>query len=734
MSEAVLHEAAGDQRTPALASNGEIALVAWHDKRDRFHERIYATRVDAAGNVLDPAGILLTNQGYSALGGVVWNGTHFAVAVIDNAAWVLVFIAPDGAVAGRRVLDLPTNYEWADASDGGAGVRMLFLTGGNPSAAIVDGDGDVFARDIHLLGGSDTGNKLVAGSRGSEFLVLLHARRAPSPAFRTVSIRIDGEQGRVISGRESMIPLDVHTRSAIEGGPAGWVVVAEEKNSNRLMVQRLDETGVAAGAPALLFEPPQASNSSPWPRMARDNGRFTVVWSSQQAGDPSFTWVAFVTDDGAVGQSRQLNESPGFGGLVNVASAGGLRLVVTTSTRSGYAMGLDLFAQKLTDALTATAPVSIAHSPLTQSYVSAAAGRNGYLAAWVERGPDPAIHLLVRRVLPDGTFQGLPLEAGRIDPNRFIVDVTVVSNGSRYLVAWQSGAELFGRRMEADTGAWIDAAPFAIGDGDYLAVASNGTDAVAAWRGDCSELCVQSRRIRLDGDPLADSVVTLVERAEPTDFAIASNGTDYLVVWAEGRDFCECPVLDPRQVLALRLRADATKLDASPLVLLGKDAMLLPGPPKVAWNGGRYLVATPVSLPEVKVEGTIVTAEGSILERRVPLVLGGPRDFPTPLLFAHRDEFVLFALESMTVLPSFERIARWTAVSFDADAPLEHVAALPRTVIANSANATLGAASSGLQLLVIYDRGTAPETGGVSRAYTRLFGGVGVGGRRRSVR
>jgi hypothetical protein len=732
VSEAVPHVATGDQHSPVAASNGEISLVAWTDRRDRVRDQVFATRVDAAGNVLDPAGILLSDRGF--VSGVVWNGLYFAVVLRDNGAHVMAFVAPDGFVAGKWVLDV--EGEWADSTEGGPGVRILFLRGGEqPRASIVDGNGTTVARDLPLVDTDERGELSVAGSRGSEFLVMLHVRRIPSPVSETVSIRIDGAQGQIVSRRESgtdpELTIYSNNETAIEGGPAGWLLVTPEQNRARLLAQRLDDSGVAVGVPIALYEQEGDAYLSTRVRIARESDRFTVIWSTGFGNQPVYTHAAFVTDDGVPGASRRLEEWPGYRGD-SIAIEGPLRLLVTSGSRTGF--DSDLFAQKLTDDLTATTPVPVAHSPVEQLRVAAAAGTNGYLTAWVERGPDRAMHLLVRRVLPDGAVQGPPLEVDRADLQYSIQDVTVVSNGSHYLVAWRNDTSLLGRRMAAATGFWVDAAPFEIGEGWDAGVASNGTDAAAVWKGYCQGWsCLQSRRIRLAGDPLADPVVTLLSQALPQEIAIASNGTDYLTAWVDGDECIEwCDEPDRLQVLALRLRADATKLDADPLVLVGEDAVLRPTFPTIAWNGGRYLVAWSVPLDDVKIEGALVTAEGAILARRVPLLAGTSRfQFATPHLLAYRDQFVLIALDGTGGPPHYEFDAKLTAVSFEADAPLASVAALPRTVIAHDPLFTLAVASSGSEILVAYDRRTPPHAGGVARAFTRLFGG---GSRRRAVR
>ncbi|HEY0155819.1 MAG TPA: hypothetical protein VGF28_00855 [Thermoanaerobaculia bacterium] len=731
VSEAVPHVATGDQHTPVAASNGEISLVAWTDGRDRLTDRVFATRVDAAGNVLDPAGILLSSKGWVA--GVVWNGTHFAVALADEGARVLAFVAPDGTVAGKRILDV--NGEWADATDGGAGVRILFLKGGErPLASIIDGDGDVIARDLPLVGVDDRGELAVAGSRGSEFLVLLRVQHIPSRVSAMVSVRIDGAQGQIVSRRDSGTSPDLtiysNRETALEGGPAGWLLVTPDRDRKHLLAQRLDENGVASGAPLSLYEQEPNTYLSTRVRIARESGGFTVIWSTGQGNQPVYTHAAFVTDAGTANASRRLDEWPGHRGD-DIVSAGSLRLLVTSGSRTGF--DADLFAQTLNDNLTATAPVAVAQSPTAQARVSTAAGANGYLTAWVEQGPDRAVHLLVRRVAPDGTLQGSPLEAGSGPAGTALQNVSAVSNGSHYLVTWRHGTSLLGRRMAA-TGTWIDAAPFAIGEGWDVAAASNGTDAIAVWSAACDEeACLRSRRIRLAGDPLVEPAVTLLP-VLPQEIAVASNGSDYLAVWVDGSECMEwCSDPERLQVLALRLRADATRLDTSPLVLVGEDAQLRPTLPSVAWNGGRYLVAWSVPLEGVKIEGALVTDEGSVVARRVPLLTGSSQfQVAIPHLVAHRDRFVLFAFQAETAPPRYDRIAAWTAVSFDADAPLESVAALPRTVIAHDAAFTLDAASSGSAVLVAYDRLTPAEAGGVARVFTRLFGGVG--GRRRAVR
>ena len=730
LSDLVLHIAAGAQGSPVVASNGEIALAAWADSRSG-RSRIYATRIDVTGQVLDPRSILLSGEQFAELHAVVWNGTHFAAVIARNQQWSLVFIGPDGVVAGTRDLALSTFYRWADSSDGGAGVRLLFLAP-TPHAAVVDGDGDVIAQDVAL---AEDGMSIVAGSRGSEFLVLL--RTATSPR-RTISVRIDAE-GRVLSSHDSQLVLDIDELAALEGGASGWLLVEQYWAEPRVMVQRLDELGVASGPPVVLQHlHPEDQTVHYRPRIVRENGGYNVVWYSTRTTGRSFTFAAFVPDQGAPGTPRQLHEWTGVTASVAITGAGGPLLLLTAVNRTG-AVSMDLFAQTVSQ-FGVTSPVSLAFSPTEQGRVAVASGQNGYLTTWVERGPDPFERVMVRRVLPDGTPLGLEREAMRVPLGSNIKDTAIVSNGTHYLLTWRVGALAYGIRMAAESGVWLDDAPFTIARVIGLAVASNGTDAVAVWSSDTSECssasCLQARTIRMTGDPLAELAVTLAEPSEATNVAIGSNGADYLVAWKDGYTDCMITCIGPipAEVRALRLRADATKIDAAPLVLLALDDAVEPRQPAVAWNAGRYLVAWSVARSDVDVEGALVTAEGAVLERRVPLASFTNGHVESLRVIAHRDQFVLVTREFRELPPALAVYLSWTAVSFDAGGSLEGVAALPRTVLADDESGveTLSAASLGSAMLVVYDRISPPEAGNVSRVYARLFGGYGS--RRRSVR
>jgi hypothetical protein len=86
----------GDQRNPAVASDGSGFLVAWEDGRDGTWERhLYASRVSAQGVTLDPDGIpIATDSGTQALPSIAFDGANYFVV------WMPGSVAP---IRGARV-------------------------------------------------------------------------------------------------------------------------------------------------------------------------------------------------------------------------------------------------------------------------------------------------------------------------------------------------------------------------------------------------------------------------------------------------------------------------------------------------------------------------------------------------------------------------------------------------------------------------------------------------------
>src|SRR3954471_12492332 len=76
-TDAHLQPAFGTQSAPAMATDGNGFFAAWLDARNGTTVR--GARVTAAGEVLDPVGIVLSTNAVSAPE-VLWTGSEYAVS------------------------------------------------------------------------------------------------------------------------------------------------------------------------------------------------------------------------------------------------------------------------------------------------------------------------------------------------------------------------------------------------------------------------------------------------------------------------------------------------------------------------------------------------------------------------------------------------------------------------------------------------------------------------------
>jgi len=127
----VISQASEDQWYPAVSFGDMNFLVAWQDRRGRDTFDIYGARVTPGGDVLDPAGIAISqrssDQRYPALG---YDGVNFLVAWCDgrndssdiHGAWV----NSDGAVLAEFPVIVQERNQWYPALEYGT-AGQLFL-------------------------------------------------------------------------------------------------------------------------------------------------------------------------------------------------------------------------------------------------------------------------------------------------------------------------------------------------------------------------------------------------------------------------------------------------------------------------------------------------------------------------------------------------------------------------------------------------------------------------------
>ncbi|HUS62905.1 MAG TPA: hypothetical protein VMZ28_00130 [Kofleriaceae bacterium] len=283
-----LTEDPGVSRVLSLVATDSGYGVLYEDDRDaaEIHHLYYAALDDAGTRVGDEEQIGAlwgtdVSSGDKSSAVLVWNGTHFATAWIedrDDTGDPEVYFArwtPDGVQVGA---DLRINTSDAAARD-------VALVG------IGDGWG---------LAWSDTRD--AAGDGNSEIYVL----------------RLDADAQRVTPDDQRVtddIAFSVRPALAWSGSEFGLAWVDNRTGDSELYFTRLDAAGLPAGDVLRLTEDPSPVETKETPALLHDTDGYALAWSDrrEQEGSPNMeVYLARIDDEGVrIGdQDVRVTDSP----------------------------------------------------------------------------------------------------------------------------------------------------------------------------------------------------------------------------------------------------------------------------------------------------------------------------------------------------------------------------------------------------------------------------------------
>jgi hypothetical protein len=175
--------AADDQRFPALAFDGGNFLVVWTDDRSGgYNTDIYGARVTPAGVVLDPGGIAISTAAeYQQTPALAFDGQNYLVVWTDQRASSYDDIYGARVTPAGVVLDT-------------SGIAISTATGVQGHLAVVS-DGENFL----VVWQTDMGADGVYGARMTSAGVVL------DPAGITISTLADGNAALVFDGENSLV-------------------------------------------------------------------------------------------------------------------------------------------------------------------------------------------------------------------------------------------------------------------------------------------------------------------------------------------------------------------------------------------------------------------------------------------------------------------------------------------------------------------------------------------------
>ena len=465
-------------KNPRVATNGTDFFVAWFEDRYVGWAQAFGSRVSHAGQVLDPAGIAISAvAGYSQFAPVVaWSGTNWVVAYNQHAPDTFDenIYATRVSTAGK-VLDATARVIKA-----GAGAQN------EPAIATVPGGARVVWKDARA--GGVTPDDVYSSSITSQGVV--------------------GTDACVALGA----PRQRGARIAWDGANYLAVFVSEISGTARIVGQRFDATGVALDAnPFILASGPSLGT----PSVAWDGTRYLVVWSDVLQ---ETIYGRRVGPDG-VALDPVATLMPGRGS--DVAALGDAFLVVGTYAPNPH------FRQPYAVRVRGADGVRLDATPiLVGGYFATTASVAPIGDRWLvsfqlnESHDNPRADVWANFVSQNGVAGTEFAVAATAVPSE--QDPFVVSDGNTAMVLWTDGADITGRRVQAD-GSLLDPSGILISTAPGTQV-----DPAAAWDG--SQFVTAFADFRNDpplGQPVGDVYGVRVNAQamvlDPDGFALANS-------------------------------------------------------------------------------------------------------------------------------------------------------------------------------------------------------------------
>lgn len=599
------------------AFDGENFLVVWDDDRGAVRS-VSAARVSRSGVLLDPEDIALpAYDRYRQSPTVAFGGTDYlivwqeAISSINRIRGLRV--GKDGRVIGAPFsvsADSPISdcQRPAVAFDGtnylvawhyfpssydqlyGARVSPLGVVLDKPAVSLVATQASsIYALDPPGLafGG---GNYLVGWSEGGKIL---------TSRFSPALVRLDSAGVEVATGTDSYGPA-----LAWDGTQFWAAFSAQGTGSSTAMVRRVSAAGVPLGQTETLAT--DASDNYLTPAVAGDGNGGLAIFGRGPRVDTDLAASLLDSASGTVSTTQSLvaTVDSQWDPALTRGDATTPFLVSWLDTRHGGSAvyGSRLDASRLTMDGTGVL-LSFALNKENEPAVAASAA--GFLVAWID-SRDGGYNVYAADL--DGTGAPLHAAARAVTPGSLRHgEVAVASDGTKYFAAWDESDILgnystLGRIIGADgtpetapvvisPGSTLFDPVIAFGGGNYFVIGSHYV--ASAWP--LSGARVSASGALLDQVPLPLAADAFLP-------AMASDGTDFLIVWRSGS-----------AALGLRVDSNGVAKDSSPFTISPAGANV-GSYPKVAFGGGSYFVVwtDPSSLTTIR--GARVSPAGAVLD------------------------------------------------------------------------------------------------------------------------
>ncbi|WP_434384329.1 hypothetical protein [Melittangium boletus] len=621
------------QSSPAITHDGTNYFVVWRDGRHTAND-IYGARVNSAGTLLDPVGVLLSGgPSDSDLPAVAHDGTNFLVV------WTHLFqgtatlrgtrVSSAGMVLDPAGIDISTTAHVGSApalAHDGTNFLVVWQDTRNSSQDIygarVNGAGTVL--DPSGIPISTAVNDQMAPAvahNGTNFLVVWQdARSGVSDIY---GARVNGA-GTVLNANGILISVatGAQERPSVAYNGSDFVVVWEDSRGGNADIYgaRVSATGVVRNPSGIPIS--VNGNNQRRPRVARAGTDSIVVWQDHPAYK---VYGARLSNTGTVLNASDLLISTysHYNFEVTLASDGTNLLAAWSTFSSGHANS-KIVATRVTGlgAPLDTPALLISRSSNTQETPVVAHDGTNFLVAWTDdrhTGSD----IYATRVSETGTVldpSGLRLSAVS---NVYAMLPSVAHDGTNFLVVWQESYGLsYGIRgaRVSSTGSVVDTTPIDLftqsGHLGRPAVAHDGTNFLVVWedgRDSLFDFDTYGTRVSGAGTVLDTGGIAIATGTGYKRFPkVAHNGTNFLVVWQDDRNTVSGGAVN-NDIYGARVSGTGTVLDPSGIAI--STAPGVQSHPALTHNGLHFLVVWEDSRAgRFSIHGARVDSTGTVVD------------------------------------------------------------------------------------------------------------------------
>ncbi len=426
---------------------------------------------------------------------------------------------------------------------------------------------------------------------GTNFLVVWEDSRSGTGYYDIYGARVSGT-GTVldISGIPISTAANNQRYPAVAHNGTNFLIVWQDNRNGSYDIYgaRVSGTGTVLNTSGILIS--TAVNAQEYPEVASNGVDFLVVWQDYRNGSYDI-YGARVSGTGVV---RNPSGIPIFIDAYDqstpaVAREGTNFLVVWHEMRNGH---YDIYGTRVnsTGTVLDTSGIPISTTAISTKCPAVAHNGTNFLVVWEDSGRANSPNIHGARVSGTGTV----LDTGNISISTSAngqYTPAVAHDGTNFLVVWEdhrSGSyDIYGVRV-SETGTVLDTSGVPISAAAYdqstPAVAHDGTNFLVVWQdGRNSSSDIYGARVSSIGTVLDIGGIPISTAANGQFTpAVAHDGTNFLVVWEDSRSGTNT------DIYGARVSSTGTVLDTSGIPI--STAINYQYTPAVAHNGTNFLV------------------------------------------------------------------------------------------------------------------------------------------------